>query len=143
MPGFSFSPSLRNHDVMLLLKNGTKLSGKVTEVNPAEVAVLLPNEHRVVRVNRDEVSAYTGQDEHTRSPVSPTLCVTRCCNVVMRCNGIKRIDQQQREPTNCPLYNEHCEVYTGDFFSMSRSAQIKLLSGAQLNKFPTHQGDNQ
>jgi len=143
MPGFSFSPSLRNHRVALLLKNGAKLTGRVVSVDPTKIVLKLKDtDENTVLVNRDEVTAYTGSDDVKRSPVTPKLVVTRCCNPMMRCNGVKMIQSNKVEEVPCELRNEHCELYSGDFFTMTPDSQYKLLSGLTLGTFPKRTKDD-
>jgi hypothetical protein len=140
MPGFSFSPSIRNHRVALLLKSGKQLTGTVVNVDPTQVAIRLSkDDDKIVLVNRDEITAYTGCDDKKRLPVSPKLVVTRCCNPIMRCNGVKMIRAEKVKISSCELHTEHCEVYHGDFFTMSQDSQHKLLLGVDVGQFPKRQ----
>ena len=137
MPGFSFSPSMRNHRGAFLLRNGTKLTGFVVSSDPTKIVLRLSeDDENVVIVNRDDVVAYTGHDDKARCPVTPRLVVTRCCNPMMRCNGVKTIAPEKLEKMPCELYNEHCEMYSGDFFTMSADSQYKLLAGVVVGSFP-------
>jgi hypothetical protein len=115
----------------------------VVDVNPTEIVIKVSDDdQRVVRVNRDDVTAYTGEDDQRRTPVTPRLVVTRCCNVIMRCNGVKQLGVERREPKGCALRNEHCECYTGDFFSMNPTTQVTLLNGVQIGEFPKKTRDD-
>jgi hypothetical protein len=140
MSGFSFSPSLKNHVLQILLKNGKQIGGLVVDVTPAEVVIKVDNDSdRVVRINRDDVTGYTGDDGVERSSVSPKLIVTRCFNTIMKCNGIKKIDIDVSKINDCPLFNKECVKKAGDFFNMCKTSQVKLLSSIQIGKYPEKQ----
>lgn len=140
MPGFCFSPTLINQNVCLILKeNGVKISGIAIEANPAEIVLKHPEKENLIRINRDEIQAFTSFDEKKRNPDPIRLSVTRCYNMMTRCNGVKKIsiDPQTKEKfKNCPAYNEDCETISKNFFDLNKNSQAKLLDGIQIGEFP-------
>jgi len=145
MPGFCFSPSMIGHTVHLILKaSGTKVAGEIIEVNPAEVVLKHPKNGNLIRINRDEVAAYSGFDEKDRIPDPIRLHITRCFNMATRCNGVKRINVDPHKPTDygvCPAYNEYCELAHKNFFELNQHAQLKLLNGLTVGDYPEQKSD--
>ena len=139
MPGFSYSPTMMGQLITLTTKSGNELTGRVREVNPAEVVLELINEDKLLRVNRDQIDAYTGSDDVKRKPDPLRLHVTRCFNIPLKCNGVKKltIDPQNiGNFTECPVRNEFCECATMDFFDLQKQAQIKLLKDLTVGEYP-------
>jgi len=142
MPGFSFSPTMVGHQVTLITKSGNNISGKVLEANPVEVVLGVPDDGGIIRVNRDEIDGYSGFDEVKRIPDPLRLHVNRCCNMVIKCNGVKKLSPN---PGNieafaeCPAKNEFCKCFTMSFFDLQKQTQIKLLNGLTLGEFPQSQ----
>jgi hypothetical protein len=138
MPGFSFSPTMINQQITLKMKSGNTVSGKVLEVNPVEI-VLGATDGKLIRINRDEVDAYTGCDDVKRAPDPLRLHVTRCCNHVIKCNGIKKIGINQGSIENfkeCAAQNEYCKCFAMSFFDLKKQSQIKLLDQLTIGNFP-------
>ena len=141
MPGFSFSPTMIDQHITLILKGGKEIDGIVKEVNPAEIVLQHPSEDRLIRLNRDSVDGYSGFDNVKRSPDPLRLHITRCYNISTRCNGVKllTIDPGSlKDMKGCPVKNELCECFSADFFEVQKSAQIKLLKGLQIGEFPEY-----
>lgn len=134
----SFSPTLIDHFVRIMLNNGKEVGGLVIEISPLEI-VLKPEvtSENVVRINRDQVSAYTGSDNKERNEVKPNLILTRCFNVGMRCNGVKKINIQEGNIEDCPFFNSSCEKKSSSFFNLAKTSQTKLLAGIQIGSYPS------
>jgi len=144
MPGFCFSPAMINQTIHLMLKGGSKLAGIVVEVNPAEVILKHPKNNNLIRINRDEVQAFSGFDDKQRIPDPLRLCVTRCYNMATRCNGVKRINvdpHKDDDYSNCPAHNEYCELHHINFFNLTKQAQLKLLNGVMVGSYPEQSSD--
>lgn len=139
----TFSPSLKNHTLRLCLKNGKSVAGKVLSVDPTEVVLTTSEDpEHVIRINRDDVAAYTGTDEVQREPTLPRLCITRCYNMIMRCNGVKKLSfNESNDMKSCPLYNEGCQKNVGDFFALNKTDQVRLLNGLQVGTYPQDKKD--
>jgi len=138
MPGFSFSPTMINQQITLKMKSGNTTTGKVLEVNPVEI-VLGASDGKLIRINRDEVDAYTGFDDVKRAPDPLRLHVMRCCNMVVKCNGIKKIGVNPGSMENfkeCTARNEYCKCFVMSFFDLKKQTQIKLLNGLTIGNFP-------
>jgi hypothetical protein len=146
MPGFSFSPTMIGQTAMLIMKSGNEIEGVVREVNPVEVVLKVSGKHRLIRVNRDEIDAYTGTDDVKRSPDSLRLHVTRCYNATTKCNGVKAItvDPGTMESfKGCPARNEFCQCNTMNFFDMQKISQIKLLRKVLIGSYPEKTGEEE
>jgi len=139
MPGFTFSPTMIGQHATLIMKSNNEISGEVKEANPIEIVLKVPGEKKLIRVNRDEVEAYTGTDEVKRSPDPLRLHVTRCYNMTTKCNGVKKlaINAGNIETfKDCKSRNEFCQCFMMDFFELKKEAQIKLLNGLSIGSYP-------
>jgi hypothetical protein len=140
MPGFSFSPTMMGQTIYLSMKtSGSRIGGEVVEVNPAEIVLKNSKNGNLIRVNRDEVEAISGEDSKKRNPDPPRLHVTRCFNMATRCNGIKRIDIDplgDKDFAECPAHNEFCQLLHKNFYEMDKPSQIKLLKGNYIGSYP-------
>lgn len=145
MPGFCFSPAMINQTIHLVLKaSGTKVSGIAVEVNPAEIVLKHPKNGNLIRINRDEVEAYTGFDDVQRRPDPIRLHITRCFNMTTRCNGVKKISIDPLKPedyADCPAKNEYCAFTYKDFFELQEHVQTKLLDGVMVGEYPQKMSD--
>jgi hypothetical protein len=138
VPGFSFSPTMRDKHIVLFLKSGKELEGIVKEANPTEV--VLQKDDKLIRIDRDQVEAYTGSDNIKRNPDPLRLHLTRCYNMTIKCNGVKKISADPgniESMKDCPARNESCECFTADFYDMEKHAQIKLLNGLMIGFYPS------
>jgi len=138
MPGFSFSPTMIDQQITFKTKSGNSVTGKVLEVNPVEI-VLGVIDGKLIRINRDEVDAYTGFDDVKRAPDPLRLHVTRCCNPVIKCNGLKKISVNPGSIESfkeCQAKNEYCKCFVMSFFDLKKQTQIKLLEGLTIGNFP-------
>ena len=146
MPGFSFSPTMVGQQVTLIMKGGSEIDGEVQEANPAEVVLKIKGKKKLLRVNRDNVDAYTGTDDVKRSPDPLRLHVTRCYNLATRCNGVKKMAV---DPGNidtfkdCPARNDMCQCFMMDFFELQKQAQIKLLNLSMIGGYPQSVGGDE
>ena len=139
MPGFTFSPTMIGQQITLIMKSGNEVDGEVREVNPTEIVLKTPGETKLVRVNRDEVDAYTGTDDIKRAPDPLRLFCTRCYNMTTKCNGVKKLAVN---PGNidtfkdCKSRNEFCQCFMMNFYELQKQAQIKLLNHLCIGSYP-------
>jgi len=141
MPGFSFSPTLIGKNVIIHTKTGHTIPGVVIEVNPAEIVLKNPSyPDKLIRINRDEVTAYTGSDDVQRKPEPIELYLSRCSNPMTRCNGVKRIGKRPISNVvlakDCPAFNDACEVKSCDFFKLRKDSVMRLLEDIIIDEYP-------
>jgi hypothetical protein len=133
------------HIHLILKSSGTKVSGIAMEANPAEIVLKNPKNGNLIRINRDEVDAYTGYDEAPRYPDPIRLHVTRCFNMTTRCNGVKKLSVDPLKPEDycdCPAKNEYCAFTYKDFFKLPEHVILKLLDGQMIGEYPSEGSGN-
>ena len=148
MPGFCFSPSMLNKNIVLYMKTGHKVPGIVLEVNPAEVVLKHPDHpERLIRINRDSINGYSGFDDVKRKPQEAELFLSRCFNQYTKCNGVKRLGERPVSNVvlakDCPAFNDKCEVRSCDFFKLKKSSQFKLLNDMIVGEYPQKAGKDE